>query len=94
MDEDLRKASRTDWDPGPLAKQRGWFAAPPDFERRTTAEVAYALDDKFDLIPGLPVYSDGSCFEGTDQYAAAAGSAVVKVQLREGTTPSPTYGAP
>jgi hypothetical protein len=28
------------------------------------------------------MYTDGSCYEGDDQYAAAAGSSVVQVQPR------------
>jgi hypothetical protein len=42
------------------------------------------LEEKVELSSGAPIYTDGSCYEGEDQYAAAAGSSAVQVLPREG----------
>jgi hypothetical protein len=68
-----------------MARDKGWFpAAVPHLRPQWETHVVFPTpeDGEFRFLPGLPIYSDGSCYNGTDNALAVAGAALV--QLRDG----------
>ena len=68
-----------------MAREKGWFpAAKPHQRPQVETHVVHPTpeDGPFRFLPGIPIFTDGSCYNGTDSALAVAGVALV--QLQEG----------
>ena len=62
-----------------MAREKGWFpAAKPHQRPQVETHVVYPTpeDGLFRFLPGIPIFTDGSCYNGTDSALAVAGVAL------------------
>ena len=65
-----------------IAMAKGWFPAPqPHVRPEGETHVVFPLtpNQPFRFLPDLPIFTDGSCFNGTDSTLAVAGVALVQM---------------